>query len=81
MTERHQYFLGDPKADPDGDLRRSNMRAIERRVAGNYRVRCEHCGVALAGVIGDSGPIAEVLWRHDPGSFFGTFTLPTGVKP
>lgn len=73
VTERHQYFLGDPVSDPDGHLRRSNMAAIERRVQGNYRVRCAHCGVAMAGVIGDSGPVTEVLWRHSPNSFFGAF--------
>jgi hypothetical protein len=75
MTERHAFFLGDPVADPDGHLRRSNMAAIERRVQGNYRVRCGHCGVALAGVIGAPGPVTEVVWRHDGSSFFGTFSV------
>lgn len=81
LCERHAYFLGDQRFDPDDDLRRSNMRFIERHVSGSYRVRCEHCGVAICGLIAGTGPVSEVLWRHDGDSFFGTFTFRDADQP
>jgi hypothetical protein len=81
MSERHELFLGDPLIDPDADLLRSNMRFIEKHVQGSYRVRCSHCGVAIAGLIIGTGPIYEVLWGHDGDSYFGTFKFPPHVEP
>ena len=73
MSERHTFFLGDPEMDPDSHLLRSNLSFIEQHVHGNYRVKCEHCGVVICGLIVDAGPVSEISWRHDGDNWFGTF--------
>lgn len=65
--ERHSIFLRDWHL---------NERAISMQIAGDWLVRCGHCGISLGGCRGDEGPITEIEWRHDYNSFFGSFTLP-----
>mgnify|MGYP001579770737 CR=1 FL=1 len=67
MSDRHAYFLS--SSFP------SNERAIERRVSGNWHVRCGHCGVVLAGHRGWPGDSTEIVWRHDGRSWFGSFEV------
>ncbi len=74
MSEKHAFFFG---FDPDLEVYRSNLRFIEARIKGNYRVRCWHCGVSLCGTLGHPGPVVELLWKHDGRSIFGTFILAT----
>jgi hypothetical protein len=50
-----------------------NERAISSRIAGNWLVRCGHCGLSLGGLQGNEGPITDVTWRHDGKTFFGEF--------
>ena len=72
MICRHRYFFG--VSDPDLGCFRSNMRMLETKLRGNFYVRCEHCGEAIAGEISDSSDPVEVIWRHDGDNFFGKFT-------
>lgn len=76
MSERHAFFFG---FDPDLECFRSNLRYIEERVKGNYIVICGHCRVSLCGTRVDTGPTTEIVWRHDGGSWFGTFSFPETV--
>lgn len=68
MSERHSFFLGESF--------QSNVAAIERRVGDNWRVRCGHCGVALAGGTDGTGkPPVEITWTLPAGSWFGAFAI------
>lgn len=69
--ERHAIFLRDWH---------ENSRAIEKRVKGNWRVRCGHCGVTLGALSDGTGDVAtELTWRHDGETFFGEFYLSGGL--
>lgn len=73
VSERHRFFFG---VDPKQPEWPSQQRAIAKRVQGNYRVRCGHCGVSLMGELGHDGPVTEIIWRHDGTTWFGQFYLP-----
>lgn len=69
VSERHAFFLGESF--------QSNVEAIERRVPGDWRVICGHCGVGLAGSSGRGGERQDIIWRHDRANWFGSFQFPT----
>lgn len=70
---RHRFFFG--VADPDLGCYRSNMAAIQSRLPDqSFRVRCLHCGNAIAGSFKDGvGEPVEVQWEHDGKTWFGNF--------
>jgi hypothetical protein len=72
MTCRHEFFLKDFA---------SNEERITAMVGMDWRVRCGHCGMTIAGSNSTLGPSVEsqppvvILWRLKPNVWFGEFTV------
>jgi len=73
MTCRHQRFFFEDFA--------SNEKRITAMVGMDWKVRCGHCDVTIAGRNSTRGPGVKpqppviVHWKLTPGTWFGEFTV------